>query len=180
MRTLAILVGCLAMAGPAGATTLVDVPLQTVVGYSDVAVVGTVVSVRAERTDDRPLTIYTLRVDRALTGAPGATLDLALLGGTLPDGRTVEVPGTPHFTEGERLLVHVAPVPGGLWRLTDWGAGLLRQRIGADGVPVAVDGTERPVETLPCAELATYADDLAAALPWVDAVKAAAQCGGAR
>ncbi|MEQ1506179.1 MAG: hypothetical protein ABMB14_28360 [Myxococcota bacterium] len=168
----------------ARATSFVDVPLAQVEAWSQVVAVGHVVQIGHTMRGGLPFTMVEVAVDRAIRGAPGATMTIALNEGPFPDGRLFVVPGTPHPEVGDQLVVHAAPWTQGAWRLVDWQVGVLQRQLGADGVAVALDGQGAPIAELPCHELPDHAaDDVGylAAMRWDDAIEAVAACaGGAR
>lgn len=123
MKWLFILV--LALASLAGATTYRDLSLDELVARAELVFFGAVSGVATEERDGEPFTVVTFSVSRPLLGELGETETLAFYGGTLPDGRTLEVEGMPQFTRGDEVLVmaydapYYSPIVGfsqGVWR----------------------------------------------------------------
>jgi hypothetical protein len=93
------------------ALTVVPPTFDELVAEAETIVRGEVTAVRAEEFDSPQgrgvRTHVTLRVERALKGAPGAEITLVQLGGST--GRqTLLIPGLPQFHVGERQIVFVA------------------------------------------------------------------------
>ncbi|MDO5633750.1 MAG: hypothetical protein Q4G34_02575 [Micrococcus sp.] len=137
---------------------------------AEAVVVGTVTEVRAEEIDifgepgatapagsTEPewlvYTIYTVSVENTLQGdlTPGDTVEIAVMGGSLPDHVT-NVPGSPELTRGSTYLLMVGQ--GGTY------PGLINDTEGA--FLLREDGTLEPVEetTLPDQEVRVLAAEV--------------------
>jgi hypothetical protein len=93
-----------------------------------VIAVGTVSDIREQwdATQQVPLTLVTFSNLTVLKGNPGTSMTLEFLGGTMPNGLVMVIPGIPRFTVGEKTVVfrtgnqrEVCPLVG-MWQ------GLLR------------------------------------------------------
>ena len=104
MRFGLVLAGLLLFAPPASATVLLDLSLEERIARADTVVVGTVKSQRTFRAGTLILTESTLRVEETLYGAPGKTLVVTTVGGTIGD-TTMDVPGEAMLAVGQRLVV---------------------------------------------------------------------------
>ncbi len=95
-----------ALAGNAGATTIVKRTLDEMVREVDRIVVGEIVSVEQDWDNEEMIsTIATLRVDRQIFGdAASATIELRSPGGTIGD-YTTAVPGAPEIDQIGRQMV---------------------------------------------------------------------------
>jgi len=120
------------------ATTYRELSLDELISRAELAFYGTVSEVQVEAREGEPYTVVTFNVEEGLEGEVGETRQLAFLGGTLPNGRTVEVEGMPEFSRGDEVLVfaydapYYSPVVGfsqGLWRVTPRGLEDLRGRM---------------------------------------------------
>jgi len=98
----------LAVAVPAGATSVVRLPLAGVAGAAARVVHATVVDVRAGRDDaGLPATWITLDVAQTLKGRADRQVVFKQYGvvDPLPDGTVARVPGLPRYTVGEEIVV---------------------------------------------------------------------------
>ncbi len=132
-----VLAALLAFSAVASATTYRQLSLDELFGRAEIAFFGTVSEVASENRDGEPYTVVTFAVTNALGRGAGEgdaageqTVQLALYGGTLPNGRTVSVEGMPEFGLGDEVLVlaydapYYSPIVGfsqGLWRRTPAG-----------------------------------------------------------
>lgn len=95
----------------ARATSILPPTFPDLVTEADTIVRGTVTDVHCvavETSRGQAIhTLVTLRVERAIKGAPGETLTLTILGGTVGK-RTLAIDGLPQFRVGERTLVFLA------------------------------------------------------------------------
>lgn len=102
--------------GTALATTMVDVPLDSLAERADLVVRGTVVrtGTRVARAENRlePFTHVWIRVDEVLAGvsAPNQLVHVVEPGGSYGDVQTL-VAGSPHFALGEQVVVFLARDP---------------------------------------------------------------------
>jgi hypothetical protein len=98
----------LAIASPAFATVMIEVPLDEMIVRADAIVRGTVIAsdVRVELRDGaiEPQTTTTLRVTEWIAGEGGETVVLRELGGTWQGG-TVRYDGTPTYRVGDEVVV---------------------------------------------------------------------------
>ena len=96
---------------PVRAMSVLPPTFAELVAEAEFVVRGVVTDVRTEEFDSPDgrgvRTLVTLRVERALKGAPGETVTLSMLGGT-SGRRTLTIPGMPQFRVGQRELVFVA------------------------------------------------------------------------
>jgi PKD repeat protein len=85
-------------------------------------VTGIAVEAESISGEDRPFTVVTLSLVEAIKGSPGETFAVRLPGGVIGD-RAWVVPGTPHFSAGENVILMLAPHPAhpGQLRLTELG-----------------------------------------------------------
>jgi hypothetical protein len=100
-----------ALAIPAArALSVIPPTFEQLVSTAEVVVDGEVTGVRSELSsfEGRPLvyTYVSIRVLDALKGAPGETVELRMLGGTVGDV-TLQVSGVPKFKVGERNLFFI-------------------------------------------------------------------------
>jgi hypothetical protein len=131
-----VLVVSLVLSAVAHATTFRERSLDELFRATEIGFYGTVRELSTENRDGDPYTLVTFEVARAFRGVPeGATggaqtVQLAFLGGTLPDGQTLSVEGMPGFELGDEVLVlaydapYYSPIVGfsqGLWRRTPSG-----------------------------------------------------------
>jgi hypothetical protein len=94
----------------AHATTVIEKSFTDLVSQADAIAVGTVSDIR-ERWDAAqqvPLTLVTFSNLTVLKGNPGASMTLEFLGGTMPNGLVMVIPGIPRFTVGEKTVVFSA------------------------------------------------------------------------
>ncbi|ADI14667.1 hypothetical protein [Truepera radiovictrix] len=126
----------LALSASATATTFRERSLDELFRAAEIGFYGTVRELSTENRGGDPYTLVTFEVARAFRGVPeGAageapTVQLAFLGGTLPNGQTLSVAGMPEFALGDEVLVlaydapYYSPIVGfsqGLWRRTPSG-----------------------------------------------------------
>jgi hypothetical protein len=92
------------------ALTVIPPTFEELVSKAEIVVDGEVAAVRTELSSyqGRPLvyTFVTIRVLDALKGAPGANIEMRMLGGTVGDV-TLHVSGVPKFQPGERNLFFI-------------------------------------------------------------------------
>jgi hypothetical protein len=111
----------LALGIPAGAssTTVREGSLFEDLEWADAVVTATIGSSRVE-ADPRgiPQTVYELRGVEGIKGGPRYPFEIRIDGGVLDDGFGLEVPGTPKFAAGDRVLLFlrldnpIAPIIG--------------------------------------------------------------------
>jgi len=113
--------------GVASATTYRELSLDELVARAELGFFGAVSEVTVEARGNEPYTSVTFTVSRALEGDLDERVTLEFYGGTLPNGRTVDIEGMPEFTRGDELIVlaydapYYSPIVGfsqGLWRAT--------------------------------------------------------------
>jgi hypothetical protein len=118
----------LASTHAAYATTVIEKSFADLVVQAEVIAVGTVSDIREQwdATQQVPLTLVTFSNLTVLKGNPGTSMTLEFLGGTMPNGLVMVIPGIPRFTVGEKTVVfrtgnqrEVCPLVG-MWQ------GLLR------------------------------------------------------
>lgn len=132
MKKGVLLAALLALAtfGGALATTYRELSLDELVDRAELGFFGAVSEISVEAREGEPYTQVTFSVTRSLTGELEDTVTLSFYGGTLPNGRTVEVEGMPTFARGDEVVVlaydapYYSPIVGfsqGLWRATPEG-----------------------------------------------------------
>ena len=149
-----------AVAAP-GALALSVIPptFEKLVETADAVVDAEVTGVRTELSsyEGRPL-VYTyvaFRIDDALKGAPGSTVELRMLGGTVGDV-TLRVSGVPQFHVGERHLLFIEGNGVNFCPLVAVTHGFYPiARRGSDGAEVVLRSNGEPL-----AEVAEVAEDL--------------------
>ena len=113
--------------GFASATTYRELNLGELVARAELGFFGTVSEIATTAREGEPYTRVTFTVSRPLTGELDEAVTLAFYGGTLPDGRSVEVEGMPRFARGDEVVIlaydapYYSPIVGfsqGLWRAT--------------------------------------------------------------
>ena len=123
-RTLLLIV---LLFGFASATTYRELSLDELVARAELGFLGTVSEIATTAREGEPYTQVTFAVSRPLTGELDETVTLAFYGGSLPDGRSVEVEGMPRFARGDEVVIlaydapYYSPIVGfsqGLWRAT--------------------------------------------------------------
>lgn len=108
---LVLLMAAAAMVTPAArALTVIPPTFEELVSTAEIVIDGEVTGVRAELSSyqGRPLvyTFVAIRVLDVLKGAPGGSIELRILGGTVGDV-TLQVSGVPKFKVGERNLFFI-------------------------------------------------------------------------
>lgn len=180
-----------ATATPAGATTVLRVPLEEMARACDLVVQARVVAVHTSAAPDDERQISTavrLAILRVLKGHPtGPTLTLTLPGGRT-DRWTLAIPGMPQLREGEEVVLFLERTSAGLrpaglslgvYRVRhDPGTGRTRAVRDLRGIAV-IDRTKQGLQ-YPDAGPVSYADDEMDLDVLVDRVlKAAGVEGGA-
>ncbi|MFP3941529.1 MAG: PKD domain-containing protein [Thermoanaerobaculia bacterium] len=90
---------------------------------------GRVSAVDSPPVTGRPVTDYTVEVERVVAGsAPGSTLVVRLPGGIRPDGVGFRAYGAPRFVPGERALLFLAPRRDGTFGVLHLGLGAFHHR----------------------------------------------------
>lgn len=109
-------VACLLIASGANGTTMLRLSLEELVDSSAVVAQVHVVSTEVVEGDGRLETRATLRIDRALRGAPrGSILVVAIPGGVV-EGWGQRVVGAPEVAAGDSALVFLEKAGGGRFR----------------------------------------------------------------
>jgi len=108
MHALKVLALLAAVAMVCPAATLKMLSLDQMADESQTVVHGRVVSSRAEwnSTHTSIVTVYTVKAERYLKGALGATFELTELGGQVGN-LAMQAPGAPHFQVGEEVVLFV-------------------------------------------------------------------------
>ena len=117
MGRFVVLLGALLFALPAAGSQLIPQGLPDLAAGADLIFVGRCEAVAAHWNADHTL-IYTanrFRIGRALKGAPGETITLEELGGTVGDQR-LDVEQTPRFSVGEEVLLCARRTELGRWQ----------------------------------------------------------------
>ena len=91
----------------AHATSVTEFTFTDLVAQADVIAVGTVTSISEQWDAEKkaPLTLVTFSNLTAVKGSPGSSFTLEFLGGTMPNGLVMMIPGVPQFTVGEKAVV---------------------------------------------------------------------------
>jgi len=110
-RSFLLIAFSIAVAIPAArALSVIPPTFEQLVSTAEVVVDGEVTGVRSELDSHqgrpRVYTYVSIRVIDALKGAPGSTVELRMLGGTVGDV-TLQVSGVPKFQVGERNLFFI-------------------------------------------------------------------------
>lgn len=108
MQALKVLALLAAVSIACPAATLKMMSLDQMADESQTVVHGRVVASRAEwnSTHTSIVTVYTVKPDRYLKGALGATFELTQLGGQVRN-LAMQAPGAPHFRVGEEVVLFV-------------------------------------------------------------------------
>ena len=95
---------------PAHATSVTEFTFTDLVAQADVIAVGTVTNISEQWDAEKkaPLTLVTFSNLTAVKGSPGSSFTLEFLGGTMPNGLVMMIPGVPQFTVGEKAVVFSA------------------------------------------------------------------------
>lgn len=104
----------LSLAGPAGATVMLEASVDDLARDADAVVRGTVRSTEGRLSGDgqRIYTRVTVEVAEAWKGAPGTTVELQVPGGVHGElGQIVQ--GAPRFVAGEEVVVFLRRLPEG-------------------------------------------------------------------
>lgn len=134
------------VAAGAGASSVVPLGFEDIVGQARSIVRAEVVDVRTERPPDRPGridTIVTFRIERVFKGAPDrALVALRFLGGAVGD-EALEVAGMPRFARGDRDVLCLDEEAGVISPVVGLMQGRFRVRRGPEGVEYVTlhDGT---------------------------------------
>jgi hypothetical protein len=123
----ALLTLALLAAPPVNAASFVVPTDEELVSKSPLIVVATVEGAYAQTADDIIETVYEMRVQRTLKGAPASSglLRVHALGGVIGE-RGVLVPGEAHFRQGQQVLLFLSRDEQGRWRTTDLTLGKFR------------------------------------------------------
>lgn len=128
MRLKVLLAVALMFGTPCALATSFVVPTDDeMVEKSAAIAIATVEGAYAQEANGTIETVYELRVERALKGAParGELLRIHSLGGIL-EKRGTFVPGEAHFEQGDRVLLFLSRDSQGRWRTTDMTLGKFR------------------------------------------------------
>jgi hypothetical protein len=92
------------------ATSVIELTFNDLVSQADVIAVGTVTDIREQYDEAKkaPLTLVTVSNLTTLKGSPGSSFTLEFLGGKLPNGLVMTIPGVPQFKVGEKIVVFCA------------------------------------------------------------------------
>ncbi len=128
-------------AGSALATSFVVPTDDELVRKADAIVIGTVEGSYVQENDEIE-TVYEIRVERAMKGAPrqDALLRVVSPGGFIPGRGGLLVPASAHFEQGDRVLLFLTNE--GEWRVTDMTLGKFRFRTSTAGERVLVRDLE--------------------------------------
>jgi PKD repeat protein len=135
----------LAVALPAGATTIVEPTDDQLIDRSELIAVGSVVSSAPRLAGGSIWTDTEISVERTFRGAATSRVTVRELGGTLGDRATIAF-GSPTFSTGERVLLFLDRRDDGTWSTIDLFIGKFIERRTLDGEsvwyrPASVRGT---------------------------------------
>lgn len=105
-RSLLIALSCCVLAAPVGAITVAPLSFDELVNGSTTVIVGRVVEVRGQWTDDRRgiESLVTVEVMSCFKGSTGDTMTFTVPGGEV--GRYLNlIPGAPVFARGDRAVL---------------------------------------------------------------------------
>lgn len=125
---------------PAGATVMVEVPLDRLVAEADAIVLGRVDRIDVEMVPYQggldPHTLASVRVDRWLKGAGARAITVRELGGVHGNGG-MWIDGTPRYRAGEEVVLFLVrhPERPGDYRTYGMAQGKLVVRRGVPGTP---------------------------------------------
>lgn len=109
-RAISALAVVFIIVGAARALTVIPPTFEEMADQADLVFIGKMVASRsAWRTTGTDRAIFTwidFQPDEVLKGQAGKTVTLQFLGGTVND-ITLDIPGMPHFTPGERVILFV-------------------------------------------------------------------------
>jgi len=128
MRLKVLLAVALMFGTPCALATSFVVPTdEEMVEKSPAIAIATVEGAYTQEANGTIETVYELRVERALKGAParGELLRIHSLGGVI-EKRGLFVPGEAHFEQGDRVLLFLMRDAQGRWRTTDLTLGKFR------------------------------------------------------
>lgn len=110
--SMAVLLASPSERGLARATTVRQLTLGELIASAERVVLGTVEDKHTRWKGGRIVTEYTLRAEEHWRGDPVPTLEIVSLGGvTQSIGQ--HVPGSPHYGQGERVVLFLGPAGGG-------------------------------------------------------------------
>ena len=94
----------------ARATSVTEFTFADLVTHAEVIAVGTVTEIRDQwdETQKAPLTLVTFANLTVVKGSPGSSFTLEFLGGKMPNGLVMTIPGVPQFAVGEKAVVFCA------------------------------------------------------------------------
>ena len=99
---------------PTFAATYMMMSDEDLAATAPVIVTGRVLSSGLATRTEGPFTSYQLQVDRVLKGSvPAGELEVRVVGGTQQDGMELWLPGVPHFSAGDRVLLMLSPQDDG-------------------------------------------------------------------
>jgi len=94
----------------AHATSVIEVTFTDLVAQAEVIAVGTVTDISEKWDGEKkaPLTLVTFANLTVVKGSPSSSFTLEFLGGKMPNGLVMTIPGVPQFTVGEKAVVFCA------------------------------------------------------------------------
>lgn len=94
----------------ARATSVTEFTFTDLVTQADVIAVGTVTDIRDHWDAEKkaPFTLVTFSNLTVVKGSPGNSFTLEFLGGPMPNGLVMVIPGVPQFIVGEKAVVFCA------------------------------------------------------------------------
>jgi hypothetical protein len=94
----------------ARATSVTEFTFTDLVTQAEVIAVGTVTDIRDHWDTEKkaPLTLVTFSHLTVVKGSPGNSFTLEFLGGKMPNGLVMTIPGVPQFAVGEKAVVFCA------------------------------------------------------------------------
>lgn len=119
LRHLALAVILIFSAGSLCAATFVVPPDRDLIRRADAIVTATALSSYTQLTDEGGIeTITTFRIEEALKGTPGDTINVAEPGGEY-HGRITALAGVPRFVEGDRVLLFLKRTSREHWSVSE-------------------------------------------------------------
>ncbi len=120
--------GSLAAAGPAAATTYMMVPDTALTDQASVIAEVRVMSVEPSPARGIPSTDHLVEIERLLKGfTSGSSIVVRLPGGVRPDGMGLRIFGAPDLREGSRALLFLRERPDGVYGVLHLALGAFRE-----------------------------------------------------
>ena len=150
------------------ATSVTEVTFTDLVSQADVIAVGTVTEIREQwdETKQAPLTLVTFAHLTVAKGSPGSSFTLEFLGGKMPNGLVMVIPGMPQFTVGEKVVVFCAGNRRDFCPLVGVWQGLLRVTLDPQrGIETVSDNFRVPIVSVEEGKFLKHSPETAAQPP---------------